>query len=87
MEHELKTDPDVFSAVYNGDKNFEIRFNDRDFKVDDDLVLRETKYTGEQMNHEDKPLEYTGREYRCIVGYILHGPRYGLAEGWVIMSI
>ena len=33
--HELKTLPEYFDAVFMGKKNFEIRKNDRDYKVGD----------------------------------------------------
>lgn len=83
--HELKTDPGVFAATYAGNKQFEIRFNDRNFCTGDLLLLRETRYSGEAMKH-GAPMEYTGREYEFTVNYVLHGPAYGLKEGWVIMS-
>lgn len=84
--HDLKTDPDVFEAVWNGEKNFEIRKNDRGFKSGDTLQLRETKYSGVEMLN-GKPLEYTGNVITAKVNYILHGPIYGLNNGWCIMDI
>lgn len=86
MIHELKTDPMVFEALVNGDKTFEIRKNDRGFEVGDVLELRETQYTGADIA-TGAPLVYTGRSIAVVVDYILHGPVYGLAEGWVIMSV
>lgn len=83
--HELKTDTKVFQAVYDGFKSYEIRHNDRNFKVNDHLLLRETKYSGEEMKN-GKPLIYTGRDEYVRVTYILEGPIYGLADNWVIMS-
>lgn len=85
MIHELKTDPIVFQAVYDGLKRFEIRFDDRGFQVGDSLILRETRYTGQEMK-EGMPLEYTGNTILFEVKYILRGPVYGLKEGWVILS-
>ncbi|MCV6612877.1 MAG: DUF3850 domain-containing protein [Amphritea sp.] len=84
--HELKTDPAVFDAVMNGTKTFEIRKNDRDFQVGDELVLRQTKHTGEEMA-QGAPLEYTGAFWTVPVLGIMHGPAYGLADGWCILSI
>lgn len=84
--HELKTDLDVFRQVQKGWKTFEIRKNDRDFKLRDILHLRATSYSGEEMKR-GKPLEYTGEELLCEVIGILHGPLYGLIDGWVIMYI
>jgi hypothetical protein len=81
----LKTDPEVFQAVFEGTKNFEIRKNDRDFQVGDTLLLRETKFSGEEMA-VGVPLIYTGRSIVCDVKYILQG-LYGLQDGWCIMSI
>ncbi|SEM82567.1 protein of unknown function [Syntrophus gentianae] len=86
MRHELKTDGDVFQAVLDGRKTYELRFDDRDYKIDDELLLREVKYTGEEMRN-GKPLVYTGSAILVRVTHILRGPAYGLMEGWVIMSI
>ena len=33
------------------------------------------------------PLAYTGREVFGRIGYILDGPIYGLAEGWVVFTV
>jgi len=84
MRHELKTDPLVFEDVIAGLKTFEIRKDDRGFKVGDYLSLRKTKHTGEEMKAR-KPLEYTGGYWTVKVTYILRGPIYGLQEGWCIM--
>lgn len=84
--HELKTDPLPFDKVWTGSKNFEIRKNDRNYQLGDGLQLRETQFSGEEMA-DGSPLVYTGRQITCLVSYILHGPVYGLEEGWCIMSI
>lgn len=84
--HRLKTDPLVFEDVLSKSKSFEIRKNDRDFQVNDVLVLLETKYSGEEMSL-GMPLEYTGRAIQALVTYILKGPIYGLKKDWCIMSI
>lgn len=86
LEHDLKTDGAVFEAVLHRRKTFEIRRDDRDFRVGDTLMLRETRHTGAEMQAGAK-LEYTGRECRRLVTHILRGPIYGLAEGWAILSI
>jgi hypothetical protein len=84
--HILKTDPDVFQASFEGLKNFEIRFNDRDYKAGDYVDLRETQYSGEEMAN-GKPLEYTGRAIEAEIKYVLTGGKYGLSEGWVILAL
>jgi hypothetical protein len=84
--HELKTDTSVFYAVMDDEKKFEIRFNDRDFKVGDKLLLRRTKYTGAEMK-QGKPLVFEMDIITVIVTHILESPVYGLQDGWVIMSI
>lgn len=86
MIHDLKTDPEVFDAVARGEKTFEIRKDDRGFQVGDTLLLRRTRYTGEQMHFGD-PLEYTGEQETRTVTHLLRGPLYGLVEGWVILSL
>lgn len=82
--HELKTDSHVFELSQNGLKNYEIRFDDRDFSVGDFLLLRETQYSGGQMK-KGKPLVFTGRVLTKKVNSILTG--YGLQTGWVILNV
>lgn len=40
-QHDLKCYPPYFEAVDSGVKMFECRYNDRDFQVGDELLLRE----------------------------------------------
>lgn len=84
--HDLKTDPDAFDAVESGRKKFEIRYDDRGYSDGDELVLWRTKHTGAQMK-AGALLEYTAPALHVRVTHILRGPIYGLAEGWVCMSI
>lgn len=76
MIHDLKILPEYFEAVLKGVKTFELRKNDRNFKTEDMLKLRE--YSNG---------EYTGREVLKRVTYILEGGSYGLEEGYVILAI
>lgn len=74
--HELKILPQYFQAVWDGTKNFELRKNDRDYKVGDILILRE-------YNNG----EYTGSFLKVIVTYILKDcPEYGLDKEYCILS-
>jgi hypothetical protein len=84
--HELKTDPEPFDDVRAGVKHFEIRRNDRDFAVGDELLLRRTEHTGEAMAG-GAPLAYTGESCAVRVTHIMRGPIYGLAAGWCVMSV
>ena len=86
INHELKTDPYVFQRLWDKKKKFEIRFDDRDYKENDVLWLKETKYTGAEMK-AGAPLEYTGRAMSMRVTDVLRGPIYGLMDGWVILSV
>lgn len=76
MIHELKILPEYFDAVDRREKTFEIRKNDRGFKVGDYLTLKE--WDGEQ---------YTGREVSRYVNYILYDWTGGLQDGWCIMNL
>lgn len=81
--HRLKTDPEVYQAVLSGCKTFEIRLNDRGFRVGDELLLMETVTTGEAIR-AGAPLQFTGNELRKHVSHVLRG--YGLMPGWVCLS-
>lgn len=78
MIQTLKTWPDYFNAVLSGEKTFEIRKNDRDYKVGDELRLEE---------YIPDDLQYTGRVIAVTVTYILHGGNFGIEDGYCVMSI
>ena len=82
--HELKTDPEPFRASWWGWKPYEIRKNDRNFKPGDQISLRETVYSGEEMQ-AGKPLEYTGRCLGREVTEVRTG--YGIKDGWCALGV
>lgn len=86
---EMKCWPKPFAALVDGSKTFEFRRNDRGFKVGNELHLRE--WIAPELaacgDRDDPPAGYTGRELRVRVTYILHGPNYGVPEGFVVMSV
>jgi len=86
ITHDLKTDNPVFEQSWLNLKPFEIRFDDREFNVGDELVLHETRYTGADMIC-GKPLEYTGRRIRQEILSILRDDQYGLKKGWCILGV
>lgn len=81
--HELKCDPTPFTHSCMGKKPFEIRKNDRNFKVGDTVILKETKFSSEEMV-KGSPLEYTGKHLVYIVTCVTSG--YGLEPGYVVLG-
>lgn len=75
--HELKILPKYFNEVRNLNKQFELRKDDRDYRVGDWILLRE--YENGQ---------YTGREAGCFrISYILRDcTQYGLMDGYCILG-
>lgn len=77
MQHELKTWPKLFEALLSGAKRFEVRKDDRSYKVGDTLRLREYRPDSDC---------YTGREVQARVTYLLR-EQWGLPVGLVVMSV
>jgi hypothetical protein len=78
--HELKILPAFFEQVLNGNKPFEIRENDRDFKLHDVLLLREIEPA--RSVHEE--VKYTGRMKAVRVTYITD---FQQKPGFVVMGV
>lgn len=74
MTHNLKTLPQYFQSAWTGRKTFEIRNNDRNFQMDDEIVLEEFN-----RNEDD----YTGRS---IEGFITYITSFEQKDGYVIFS-
>lgn len=101
MKHELKTWPEFFRACRSGDKTFELRYNDRDYKVGDELELNEFEpcrgcggkkrvhWTNEDVACPDcygTGGRYTGQRSFHTVTYVLH-EHPGIYRGYVILGL
>ena len=75
--HYLKTIPKYFREAARGNKPFEVRKNDRYFKVGDIVQL-------EEWLPEEK--KYTGRSVCGVITYILSDRQY-CKKGFVILGI
>jgi len=79
--HHLKTWPEYFREIENGNKTFELRVNDRNFELGDALILEEYDPICEVM---------TGRKMMKIITYVLRDSkkteRMGLKPGYCIMG-
>lgn len=75
MTHKLKAVNPFFEQVRDGLKDFEVRFDDRDFNVGDTLILQQYKYE-----------KYTGEELTRKIKYILRRFK-GLQRGYVVLGL
>lgn len=79
MIHALKTLPEYFEAVRKGDKTFELRENDRDFRVGDYLALNEwdgEKYTGRALLAKITYMLDPNDIMACVGGFVILGLNY-----------
>lgn len=75
--HLLKTWPEFFQAVWDGEKTFEFRKNDRDYQVGDNVVL---------VEWDNKEQLFLGRGIRAKITYVLK-EQMGVPEGYAILSL
>jgi len=73
--HDLKTVDPYFELMKKGLKDFEIRFDNQDFLVDDILNFQEYKYK-----------DFTGQYVQKRVKYILRRFK-GLQTGYVVLGL
>lgn len=73
--HELKCHPVFFEAVKSGDKTFEIRYNDRDFKEGQGIRLKE---------YSPNNGKYTGRDLLVEITYMTD---FQQTAGFVVLGI
>jgi hypothetical protein len=83
MEHYLKTWPEYWDRVNSMQKSFEIRKNDRDFQVNDYLILQAFDPTA----NDGDGAYIKGSEITMKVTYILHGPQFGIEAGYCVMQL
>lgn len=74
--HELKIDTKHFWDVVNQRKKAEMRLNDRNFQVGDEIIL-----------HELENGTLTGNGLYVVISHILTGVEFGIIEGYCMLSI
>lgn len=69
--------------------NFSGRWRSKRIKARREETQRQYEEAAAQRaeHDEDYEVEYTGREIHSHVKYVERGPKFGLAEGWVIMTV
>jgi hypothetical protein len=77
MIHYLKTVQPFFDDAKSGKKKFEVRTNDRDYRINDEVVLQEydaekKQYTGEQLQIK-KIIYILDDENYCKDGFVVLG--------------
>lgn len=86
-EHELKCWPVYFDAIRRGEKNFEVRRDDRGFQKGDVLKLCRTR----ENDHYTIEYHGIGMEPAYIIrkriAYILTGGQLGIEAGYVVMAL
>ena len=78
MIHGLKVWPRFFDAVQSGKKTFEIRKNDRKFRVGDMLELQK---------FDPATRTYLQESLWVEVVYMLQDPHFGLQDGYCVLGI
>ncbi len=78
QQHQLKLRKEYADAVLSGEKNFEIRYNDRDYHKGDLIYFRVIDENGRDIEHK-----LSGKEFE--ITYVL--AKFGLQDGYVALGI
>lgn len=87
MHHELKIKWEYWVKILDEEKNYEIRFNDRDYKIWDTIGFYEILNIPSE--HELVYIKYFRPHYirySWRITHVLHFPE-GLKDGWVVLSL
>lgn len=76
--HTLKTWPFYFEDILSGAKKFEIRNDDRNFQLGDQLTLVEWDRERDQA---------TGRRLEAYVTYKVNGGQFGIQSDFCVLGI
>ena len=76
--HELKVWDTYYDSLESGQKNFEVRKNDRNFQVGDLLLLN---------CFNPKKETYNGEKCLRRITYILHGDKFGIEKEYCVIGL
>lgn len=86
-EHVLKTWGRYWDSVASGEKNFEVRRDDRGFQKGDIVILRKTEDEA-PYRYDPKPgTRFEYQDLRKRIAWILTGGQFGIEPGYVVMAL
>lgn len=84
MIHQIKLVQPYVDAVYKGFKTFEVRKNDRHYKIGDLVDFIPVMKTKEG---EIIPIKHPITNKRYVISYVLNGGDYGIDKDYVVFAI
>lgn len=90
--HMVKCLSIFYQDVIDGTKCFEVRKNDRNYKVGDAIVLHEVREnkvrkSWREAANDVPDLISTGRCKPFMITYLLQGERWGIKEGYCVLGL
>lgn len=76
--HCIKLNQNYADAVMSGDKNFEIRYNDRGYQRGDRVIFT-------VVNDSKLTVAHPLNRKAFVITYLIHG--YGLKDDWCVFGI
>jgi hypothetical protein len=83
--HILKCESTFWGDVADGHKAFEVRKDDRGYRVGDTLCLKNWRSDRQGYSHE-----FTGLQEKVVmahVGYLLYGGQFGIEPDFVVLGL
>ena len=89
--HNIKCITEFFTPLFNGVKTFEIRWNDRDYQPNDELLITEIKHIRVDPQFPKagcEGVQPTGRILHRKISYVLTSKEFaGLFPGFVALGL
>lgn len=87
--HSLKTAAPYWDAIAAGEKNFEVRRDDRGFQKGDRLLLRRLSDAGVCFKTQSGESDYAENALtiKATVAWVLTGGQFGVEPGYVVMAL
>ncbi len=76
--HSVKIYPEYFQLLKDGIKNFEVRLNDRNYQVTQQIIFKE---------FDPATNSYTGNLLMREIKFVLYGGQFGIEPGYVVLEL
>ena len=86
-EHKIKVNAAYWEPILEGDKNFEVRRDDRGYQKGDILVLQKWDNENSRYFFDGYSISSPIIELRREITFILPGGQWGIEPGHVVMGL